>query len=252
MLIYQNLGADFCAPKSGCRSQKRPVLSPACEPLHDMSNHTKNLYDELPRNLAKNEKAKLNDIISTSFDLKKAKNSSDYRKSLLIVTNWLIQNLPEPYVTKIFSTFAEIQETTYAVEEKRLCPKILRLSNLTFTHALLMFIHIKDNQNSLTSRKLFGVYYHSIIKHAPIQFRLFSGRTANREEEEAMFTAIKRDRNNSSNFHPDNVMKNIILRAQGRSKIEHTSKKKQSVLPLQSIQSNQVTATKLPCQLSLN
>ena len=28
LLIYQNLGADFRAPKSGYRSQKRPVLPP--------------------------------------------------------------------------------------------------------------------------------------------------------------------------------------------------------------------------------
>ena len=72
---------------------------------------------------------------------------------------------------------------------------------------------------------MFGVYYHSIVKHAPIQFRLFSGRTANTEKEEAMFTAMKRDTNNSSNFHPDNVMKNIIIRAKARNKIEHTSRK---------------------------
>ena len=28
LLIYQNLGADFCVPKSGCRSQKHSVLLP--------------------------------------------------------------------------------------------------------------------------------------------------------------------------------------------------------------------------------
>ena len=28
LLIYQNLGASFCAPKSGYRSQKCPVLHP--------------------------------------------------------------------------------------------------------------------------------------------------------------------------------------------------------------------------------
>ena len=189
-----------------------------------MCNHTKNLYDELPQHFPKNEKAKLNDIITTFFHLKEVKNSSDYRKSLLIVTYWLIQNFPDHYITKIFSTFAEILEITYAVEEKRSCPKILRLCNLTFTHALLLFIHI-IHPKSLTSRKLFGVYYHSIVKHAPIQFRLFSGRAANTEKEEAMFTAMKRDTNNSSNFHHDNVMKNIIIRAQARSKMEHTSKK---------------------------
>ena len=66
-----------------------------CEPLHDICNHTKNLDHELSRHLPKNEKAKLNDIISTSFHSKGAKNSSDHRKSLLIVTNWLIQNLSE-------------------------------------------------------------------------------------------------------------------------------------------------------------
>ena len=81
---------------------------------------------------------------------------------------------------------------------------------------MLLFIHIKDNLKSLTSRKLFGMYYHSIVKHAPIQFRLFSGRTANTEKEEAMFTATKKDTNNSSNFHPNNVMKNIIIQAQAR------------------------------------
>ena len=97
-----------------------------CEPLHDICNHTKNLYDELPH-LPKKEKANLNDIIRTSFHSKEAKNSSDYRKSLLIVTHWLIPNLSEHYITKILSTFAEIQEITYAVEEKHSCPKILCL-----------------------------------------------------------------------------------------------------------------------------
>ena len=28
LIIYENLGADFPAPKIGYRSQKRPVLSP--------------------------------------------------------------------------------------------------------------------------------------------------------------------------------------------------------------------------------
>ena len=92
------------------------------------------------------------------------------------------------------------------------------------THALLLFIHIKDNLKSLTSRKLFGVHYQFIVKHAPVQLRLFSGRTAITEKEKATFTTMKRDKNNSSNFHPNNIMKNII-QGQARSKIEHTSRK---------------------------
>ena len=192
------------------------------ESLHDMCNHTKNLYDELPWHLPKNEKAKLNDIITTSFHSKEAKNSSHYWKRLLIVTNWLIQNLPELYMAKIFSTFAEIPGITYAIREKRSCPKILRLSNITFTHALLLLIHIKDNLKSLTSRKLFGVYYLSIVRYAPIQFHLFSSRTVNTEFF-TMFTAMRRDTNNSSKLHPGNIMKNII-QVQVRSKLWHTSR----------------------------
>ena len=99
-----------------------------------------------------NGKAKLNDTKTTSFHSKEAKNSSHYWKRLLIVTNWLIQNLPELYMTKISSTFAEIQGITYVIGEMRSCPKILRLSNITFTHALLLLIHIKDNLKSPTSR----------------------------------------------------------------------------------------------------
>ena len=41
----------------------------------------------------------------------------------------------------------------------------------------------------------------------------------------AMFTAMKWNTNNSSNFHPNNGMKNIIIRAEARSTIGHTSRK---------------------------
>ena len=60
LLIYQNLGADFRAPKSGYRSQKRPVLPPLYiyiykrrqedyfHKLHCYQNHSsiKNLCEE--------------------------------------------------------------------------------------------------------------------------------------------------------------------------------------------------------------
>ena len=61
------------------------------EPSHDICNHIKNLYDELQRHLPENEKVKLNEIITTSFYLKEAKNLSDSRKSLWKVSNWLFK-----------------------------------------------------------------------------------------------------------------------------------------------------------------
>ena len=48
MLIYQNLGADFCLPKSGYRSQKRPVLSPALKRTNNIVWFLAHLFDFSP------------------------------------------------------------------------------------------------------------------------------------------------------------------------------------------------------------
>ena len=48
MLIYQNLGADFCPPKSGYRSQKRPVLSPALKRTNNIVWFLAHLFDFSP------------------------------------------------------------------------------------------------------------------------------------------------------------------------------------------------------------
>ena len=55
------------------------------EPLHDIGNHIKNIYQEIPYHFPKNKKKDVRQILDVSFNGKDAKNSSDYRKSLLIV-----------------------------------------------------------------------------------------------------------------------------------------------------------------------
>ena len=55
------------------------------EPLHVISHHTQNLYDKLLKHLPKNMKKQFKLIIHASFNGKDAKNSSDYRESLLVV-----------------------------------------------------------------------------------------------------------------------------------------------------------------------
>ena len=74
------------------------------EPLHDVSNHTKNLYKELLNQFSKEAQKKIETIIDNSFNNKQAKNSSDYRKSLLIVCHWFQKSYPEHHVTKILTT----------------------------------------------------------------------------------------------------------------------------------------------------
>ena len=125
------------------------------------------------------------------FNGKEAKNASNYSKSLLLVGNWLLETAPEHFVTKIILTMCEIQEISYLPESKRNSKKILHLSNRTFIHSMFLVIDLKNNSKSLTQRKLFRTYFHSISRHATDQYRLFSGRSANTEKEEAFLLALK-------------------------------------------------------------
>ena len=186
------------------------------EPLHDFMNYIKNLYEELPLHLPKEKKEKLRDIINSSFNAKEAKNGSDYRKSLLYVSTWLIEFLPNHFVTTLFVTLSEIQEISYSSDDERSPQRLLRMTNLIFQHVLIIHIYIRDNLVSLTPRKFFGVYLHAIMKHAGLQYRIVSGRSANTEKEEAMFTSIKTDTKLTSNFHSDQLVSNIIIRLQAR------------------------------------
>ena len=94
-------------------------------------------------------------------------------------------------------TLAEIQEILYSPEKERNVVKVLRLHSITFKHAMLLKIHLPANKlKKLTERKFFGVYCHSLTIHARQQYRIMSGRTANTEKEEAMFTTIKKHQRN--------------------------------------------------------
>ena len=90
------------------------------------------------------------------------------------------------------------------------------MTNLIFQHVLIIHIYIRDNLVSLTPRKFFGVYLHAIMKHAGLQYRIVSGRSANTEKEEAMFTSIKTDTKLTSNFHSDQLVSKIIIRLKAR------------------------------------
>ena len=83
---------------------------------------------------------------------------------------------------------------------------------------------------TLTSRKFSGSYYHSLIKHAPEQYRLFSGRTSNTEKEEATFKSVKMFTNLSSNHHANNVLINALIRLQCRESLNNTQLKQESRL----------------------
>ena len=57
---------------------------------------------------------------------------------------------------------------------------------------MLLKVSLQEKLMSLTSCKFFGSYYHSLVKHAPEQYRLFSGKTPKTEKEEVIINALIR------------------------------------------------------------
>ena len=97
------------------------------EPLHDVSNHIKNMYAEIPYQIDKQKRKEVLNVIELSFNNKDACNSADYRKSLLVVANWFRENMSDSHVTEIMVTLCEIQEILYLPGCDRTPLTVLRL-----------------------------------------------------------------------------------------------------------------------------
>ena len=140
------------------------------EPLHALTGHIRNLYEEIPEHLdTKNGDKKYFEMIKkASFCGKEVKNGSDYRESLINIVLHLQQERPNFPFYELLSTLCEIQEILYQNESDRTIQTILRLHNVTFKHFLIMHRQL-DQPSSLTPRKLSGQYFHSLTIHAPQQ-----------------------------------------------------------------------------------
>ena len=97
-------------------------------------------------------------------------------------------NYSNHFITDIITTFAEIREILYAPDSKRSVHPMFCLRNITFLHALLLRMHLQGEIKSMTSRRFFGSYYHSLT-----------------------FTFVKKTTNLTSDFHPVNVIANAMI-----------------------------------------
>ena len=81
---------------------------------------------------------------------------------------------------------------------------------------MLLKIHLDGKLKFENERRFFGIYYHSLIRHSPEQYQIFSGRSSNTEKEEAQFNALKTFTNLTSNHHPENAIFTSIIRLQAK------------------------------------
>ena len=123
----------------------------------------------------------------------------------------------------------EIQEILYFPDKNRNCILILRLYLRTFVFSMMIKIHVQGKLKTITERKFFGTYYHSLTRHAAEKYRLFSGHSTSKEKEEATFNKIKVYKNLTTNHHPENLILNAVIQSQINEEFSQKSISKENM-----------------------
>ena len=200
------------------------------EPLHDIGHHIENVLTALPHHLSNKEKQAMLDSTSSSIGGKDNKRGCDYRKALIQTTAFLQRKaLISEKPLQVLGTLTEMQRILYSPDEARCPQQILRYYNQAWLHAVVLKELISCNQmKKLTTRKMFGVYYHDLTSHGGMMLRIVSGKAANAEEEERQFNLIKTITKRTCNYSQAQIVPNVLLRLQVQNKMrENDSVQKQ-------------------------
>jgi len=190
-----------------------------CEPLHDIGHHIQNVLTELPYHVSDAESQVINECIDITLGNKESKRTIDYRSALVKTAAMAHQsNIISTEVLSLLDTLIQMQEILYSPDDKRSPALVLRYLNQAWYHSILLKRVIKKPKK-LTMRKLFGVYYHNLTTHAGLMLRLISGLASNTEEQERIFNAIKRITKQTSNYHPGQIIPNLLVRLQAENEL---------------------------------
>ena len=110
----------------------------------------------------------------------------------------------------------------YAYESERSPKMILRLYNNAWLHHELCYT-CSLFQTPHSRCKLFGLYLHSITRHAAEQYELVCLKSVNAESQERMFGQCRGIAESCTNRQPANVIANVLFRMQTK-KINSTDK----------------------------
>ena len=142
------------------------------EPLHDVKGHLSNIMEETLKAVT-GETLKRLKLVSSTVLGKETLRCSDYRKAVLLFYITLFETEPNSHYTTLFQTAAEICEHLYADDSKRMAQTVLRLHSIAYIHGRL-YTELFSNPKTVSKRKLFGRYFHSLTCHAPLLLRLVS------------------------------------------------------------------------------
>ena len=189
----------------------------ACEPLHDIPNHIKQLLDELKGILNGESLDVLNECVE--FFIKKKSNARgcDYVEALMILTHWLHGRCNEDEYN-LLETLCEISRLARMKAQKRCVRSELRLHNVTYKHAILLKKVIPSPRNAAFCK----MYAHAITCEMPLTYRLIPISSLSAENHEKVFNTLKNTATNSSSrkvgSNPGDVEPNSFIRIQAKSR----------------------------------
>ena len=147
---------------------------------------------------------------------KEAIRCSDIRKDVLLMYIKLTEVNADRTLIQLVSTAAELCELCYSHEYSRSPKRILYLYNVTFLHAHFR-TKLFSSPKTMTRRKEFGRYFHSIANHVPT---IISLRSVNSEQQERMFAQSKAITRTTTNYHGQHVIDNILHRVQVEQQVD--------------------------------
>ncbi|XP_019626548.1 PREDICTED: uncharacterized protein LOC109471652 [Branchiostoma belcheri] len=194
--------------------------APACESMHDLYNHTKNILEELPAHVSREVAETIQTVKTTILGNKDTVRAVDMRWLLLVLIKELEkQGQAEEKVMTLLSTLAEMQRLCYAAAEDRNMTSIFRMQNTMFLHHLMLRECFPGNPKNITRRKLWGQYMHSLRDHTPVIFRVAPISSLLAENEERQFGTFKRITKASANYaNAGHIITNIFVRSHFQSK----------------------------------
>lgn len=187
----------------------------ACEPLHDLTNVTQNLIQELPHHVPDESKQEFLAFSETTIGQKNQLKGSDARLYAVKLAKFTSQKYEEEKVDKnildLVNALVDIITVCYSNYSARSPKQLLRLYNQCFLFGLLCKI-VVGNPKKLTSRKFYGNHFHSITVHLPETARLFHLISIIPEQEERSFGTLRRISENTTNRQSKYVVDNAVLR----------------------------------------
>lgn len=74
-----------------------------------------------------------------------------------------------------------------------------------------------------TRENMFGLYLHSLVAHAPMQFEIVPLSSVNTENQERIFSQARKTATATSNRHPQNVVSSLTLRLQAKNNLKEVT-----------------------------